>query len=164
MSQVLNVALVGFPNSGKTTLYNWLTGSKYKTVNYPGSTVEYSIGRLVSHYRDKVKNEINFIDTPGIYSLHPQTADELITINVLKDKNLKTNLVLLAIDITQISRQLHLVKQLKDSRTPFKIVFTMTDILAQNKQKIDIDRLKEILQVDIMSFEGISLKDRHRST
>lgn len=155
MSEVLNVALVGYPNSGKTTLYNWLTGSKYKTVNYPGSTVEYSVGRLVSQLSNKVQGEVNFIDTPGIYSLHPQTADEQVTVNVLKNVQLKVNLVLLVIDITQISRQLHLVKQLKDSGTPFKIVFTMTDILAKTKQKLDVDKLKDIFKVDIINFEGV---------
>ncbi len=155
MSEILNVALVGYPNSGKTTLYNWLTGSKYKTVNYPGSTVEYSVGRLISNLTQKNQGEINFIDTPGIYSLHPQSADEQVTVKVLQDSNLKVHLVLLVIDITQISRQLHLVKQLKDSGTPFKIVFTMMDILAKNKQKVDLDKMKDILKVDIISFEGV---------
>jgi ferrous iron transport protein B len=155
MSEVLNVVLVGYPNSGKTTLYNWLTGSKYKTVNYPGSTVEYSFGRLISNLAEGTRKQINFIDTPGLYSLNAQTTDEKVTVDVLKDKKINAHLVLLVIDVTQLSRQLHLVKQLKDSQTPFKIVFTMTDILAQNKQKVDLQRLKEILEVDIINFEGI---------
>jgi ferrous iron transport protein B len=151
----LNVALVGYPNSGKTTLYNWLTGSKYKTVNYPGSTVEYSVGRLLPHLSKQDQYEVHLIDTPGIYSLSPQTADEQVTISVLKNKKLNVHLVLLVIDITQLSRQMHLVKQLKSSGTPFKIVFTMTDILAHGKHKIDLDKIKDIFKVDLVSFEGV---------
>jgi ferrous iron transport protein B len=62
------VALVGSPNSGKTTLFNWLTGSKFKTVNYPGATVEYSLGSSHERYGQK----ISIMDTPGTYSLVPR--------------------------------------------------------------------------------------------
>ena len=155
MPEILNVALVGYPNSGKTTLYNWLTGSKYKTVNYPGSTVEYSKGRVIPNLAKTDQVEINFIDTPGVYSLHPQSADEQVTINVLKNAKLKVNVVLLVLDITQISRQLHLVKQLKDSGMPFKIVLTMTDIMIKNKQPMDLQKLQDVLKVDAVGFEGI---------
>ena len=65
-----NVLLVGSPNSGKTTLYNWLTGSKFKTVNYPGATVEYSLGALQSELATKADMKpIGIVDTPGVYCL-----------------------------------------------------------------------------------------------
>src|SRR5215813_12484262 len=73
------VALVGSPNSGKTTLFNWLTGSRFKTVNYPGSTVDCYQGMTLPNYGDRLA----IVDTPGVYSLHPQAADEEVTFEVL---------------------------------------------------------------------------------
>jgi hypothetical protein len=75
------IALVGAPNSGKTTLYNWLTESKFKTVNYPGATVEYSIGNLASRYG----MPFPVMDTPGTYSLFPKSTDEEVTYKALYD-------------------------------------------------------------------------------
>lgn len=154
----LNIALVGFPNSGKTTLYNWLTGSKFKTVNYPGSTVEYSTGRLIPHYASKTVNEINLVDTPGIYSFEPQSADEEVTLNVLKNKTRTQqdiNLVLLVVDGTQLSRQLFLIKQLVDAQVPFKIVLTMSDLVRKNHSAINVNQLKSALGVDVVLFDGL---------
>ena len=68
------IALVGAPNSGKTTLYNWLTNSHFKTVNYPGATVEYSIGAVASQWNF----QSTVVDTPGVYSLQPKSLDESI--------------------------------------------------------------------------------------
>ncbi|MEK6627727.1 MAG: FeoB small GTPase domain-containing protein, partial [Bdellovibrionota bacterium] len=65
-------ALIGSPNSGKTTLYNWLTGSKSKTVNYPGSTVEYNMGWIRGPLQDRIQGDkVTVVDTPGVYSLVP---------------------------------------------------------------------------------------------
>ena len=76
-------ALVGAPNSGKTTLYNWLTNSKFKTVNYPGATVEYSVGHLAPQWGTGSLQFAQMVDTPGVYSLHPKSADEIVTLKVL---------------------------------------------------------------------------------
>jgi ferrous iron transport protein B len=155
-SQKLNVALVGFPNSGKTTLYNWLTGSKYRTVNYPGSTVEYSVGSLIHHFQDKVKNEVHFIDTPGIYSFKPQSLDEEITVKLLKNtSHHDIHFVLLVIDGTQLDRQIHLVKSLVDQKIPFKIVLTMQDLLEKNKSTYDLKFLTHLFNTDVLAFDGI---------
>ena len=101
-------ALVGSPNSGKTTLYNWLTGSKSKTVNYPGSTVEYNVGVLRTQLSDQFNGaDLRFVDTPGIYSLQPKSEDEQITYNVLFNTNKrieKVNGVIVVLDATQLSR------------------------------------------------------------
>ena len=74
---VKTVLLVGAPNSGKTTLFNQLTGQSLKIVNYPGSTVDVSVGKWV------IDDQLLFLDTPGIYSLHATSDDERITLNTL---------------------------------------------------------------------------------
>src|SRR6476469_7289991 len=74
------IALVGAPNSGKTTLYNWLTGANAKAVNYPGSTNEYRKGELAHHWKQQ---KAFVLDTPGTYSLHAKSEDELVTQKIL---------------------------------------------------------------------------------
>nr|HMT12764.1 FeoB small GTPase domain-containing protein [Ignavibacteria bacterium] len=112
------IALIGMPNSGKTTLFNSLTGSNFKTSNYPGATVEYSIGRLI--------NKFNFgsyvMDSPGIISLNPSSPDEDVTIDGLFNhpKFGLPDVVIVSCDCTQLSRQLFLVKQVID--TGFKTI------------------------------------------
>ena len=154
----LNVALVGFPNSGKTTLYNWLTGSKFKTVNYPGSTVEYSSGTLISKFAASAHHEIQLVDTPGIYSFDPQSADEEVTLNVILNRStehsLNINLVLIVIDATQLGRQLFLVQKLIKAKIPFKVVLTMADLLLKNKINFNLKKLKEHLETDVLLFDG----------
>ena len=110
-------ALVGSPNSGKTTLYNWLTGSKSKTVNYPGATIEYSLGYLRKPFSSG--RQIGIVDTPGIYSFSPQSEDETVTFKTLFEPSTqqnnhfgKINAILYVIDATQLSRHLVLLKQL----------------------------------------------------
>lgn len=155
---LLNVALVGFPNSGKTTLYNWLTGSKFRTVNYPGSTVEYSMGSLVNQLGEDLKHQIQFVDTPGIYSFKPQSQDEEVTLSVLNNKTKTSHpihLVLLIIDGTQLDRQIHLIKPLVDSKVNFKIVLTMSDLLNKNNIQHDLELLKNIFGTDVILFDGV---------
>lgn len=165
MSEVLNLSLVGFPNSGKTTLYNWLTGSKFKTVNYPGSTTEFSLGELnpaLNQFLSEPK-KINVIDTPGVYSFHPKSADEDVTYRIIKSTNqIKTDLVLLVIDSLQLERQLLLAKALLEAKVPFMIVLTMTDLLEKNSRIIHNNKLGEILgnfinapPIKVLSFEGL---------
>ena len=100
MDQEKTFVLIGAPNSGKTTFYNWLTGSNFKTVNYPGSTVEYSIGKVNNGLAGNLSKElssahISFIDTPGTYSLIPKGPDEEVTNSVLFDAEIKNKKVLL---------------------------------------------------------------------
>src|SRR5688572_1834823 len=107
------IALIGMPNSGKTTLFNTLTGSNFKTSNYPGATVEYSTGRLIEKY-----NFSSFVlDSPGIISLNPSSPDEEVTIDGLFNhpKFGLPDVIIVTCDTTQLSRQLFLVKQLIDS-------------------------------------------------
>jgi len=104
------ITLVGPPNSGKTTLFNHLSGKNFKTVNYPGSTVEYSTSTIQSKYG--IAAEI--LDSPGIISLNPNSPDEAVSINSLYDHPVfgSPHLLITTVDASQISRHLLLSKQL----------------------------------------------------
>ncbi len=152
-------ALVGSPNSGKTTLYNWLTGSKSKTVNYPGATVEYSIGGLRTALVEKAEGySADIIDTPGIYSLNPQSEDEVVTYKTLFEPNRigrKIDGVLVLADVTQLNRHLVLVEQLKQTGYPILLVLTMTDLLEKHKGLLNVEALKLKFQIEVVAFEGL---------
>ena len=146
------VALVGAPNSGKTTLYNWLTGSKFKTVNYPGATVEYSIGDLASRYGDSFL----VMDTPGTYSLFPKSADEEVTYKALYDHpDFQVDKVILVVDGTQMSRHLLLAQQLKEAKFNLVIAVTMSDLLSKNKIQLNTNLLSEYFQCPVVITDGI---------
>lgn len=143
--------LVGQPNSGKTTLYNWLTGSQYKTVNYPGSTIEYSIGPI----NPKLGSDKTFVDTPGTYSLIARSPDEVVTAKVLyENEETKNAHCLLVIDGLQIDRQLTLAVQMKEAGFKFSVVFTMLDLLKAQNKEINFEKLSKLLDVSIFLFNG----------
>jgi ferrous iron transport protein B len=142
-------ALVGPPNAGKTTLYNWMTGSKFSTVNYPGSTVEYSRGSTLEIYG----SVLGAIDTPGIYSLSPKSPEEAVTVNALFG-DLAPQVVAAVVDATQLSRHLFLVKQLQDSGFRVVIALTMMDLMKKKNQTIDIEKLSKLLGVPIVPIDG----------
>ncbi len=137
------ITLVGPPNSGKTTLFNYLSGQNYKTVNYPGATVEYSVSKLLNKFNLNAK----ILDSPGIISLIPSSPDEKVSINALfKHPELGTpDIVIVTIDASQLSRHLLLAKQMIQSEFNVVIALTMCDIL--NRKGFDID-LQEIGNVD----------------
>lgn len=148
------IALVGAPNSGKTTLYNWLTGSRFKTVNYPGATVEFSLGKLAPHLGD---DSVQVMDTPGTYSLHPKSADEWVTLRALYEnpKLEKVDGVIVVVDGTQMPRHLQLVMQLKETGFPLIVVVTMADLLRREGIEIDMEYLRKILGCPVLSFDGL---------
>ena len=146
------ITVIGPPNSGKTTLFNSLTGNRYKTVNYPGATVEYYLGKLQPKYEFKA----NVLDSPGIVSLVPHSPDEEVSINYLYNHpELGTpDLIIITVDASQLSRHLLLAYQLKQSGFKILIALTMVDML--NKKKLDIDELKlsRILNCDVIKIDG----------
>jgi ferrous iron transport protein B len=152
-------ALVGSPNSGKTTLYNWLTGARSKTVNYPGATVEYSVGSLRQALSEKAQGyQPRIIDTPGIYSFNPQSEDEVVTYNTLFDATalkLKIEGVLIVADATQLNRHLVLVEQLKQTGYPLLLIVTMSDVVEKQKALFDLETIQNKLGVDVVAFDGI---------
>lgn len=148
------VALVGSPNAGKTTLYNWITSSKYKVVNYPGSTIEYAVGAS----RSSLSPKFYSIDTPGIYSLSPRGEDEEITRRVLLHKHREGAVthVLVVVDGTQLQRHLTLVKQLQEVHLPIILVITMADLLHKSGVEINIPALEKELGISAIVFDGIT--------
>ncbi|WP_413293790.1 ferrous iron transporter B [Bdellovibrio sp. HCB185ZH] len=147
------IALVGAPNSGKTTLYNWLTGSRFKTVNYPGATVEYSLGKLAPH----LGQGILAMDTPGTYSLHPKSADEVVTIKSIYENPEfgEATGIVVVLDGTQLSRHLQLALQVKETGFPMIVVITMADLLRKEGIEIDMDYLRKELDCPVIPFDGL---------
>lgn len=151
-------AVVGAPNAGKTTVYNWITGSSYKSVNYPGSTVEFAIGETLPQYGDI----LSVVDTPGIYSLNAQSPEERVTITTLyKNSHDKKDFaegspqtILAVVDGTQLSRHLFLVKQLLESQFQIVVAVTMNDILRKKNLKVNAAKLSEHLGVPVVLVDG----------
>ena len=148
----INVALAGNPNSGKTTMYNVLTGSAQYVGNWPGVTVEKKEGK----YR-KDKN-VNIIDLPGIYSLSPYTLEEVVSRNYLLNE--KPDVLLNMVDASNIERNLYLTTQLLELGIPVVIALNMMDVVRKRGDKIDVEKLKkelgcEIVEVSALRQEGI---------
>jgi ferrous iron transport protein B len=143
--------LIGCPNSGKTTLFNWLTGLRHKTVNYPGSTVDYSEGRSL----EVDGHSIAVIDTPGTYSLLAQGDDEAVTIRVLQQLVSEGGYhILLIIDASRFAKHHTLFNQLQTLGLPFSVALTMVDILKSDGVAVDIERLQSQLGVAIFPVDG----------
>jgi ferrous iron transport protein B len=143
------VALVGSPNSGKTTLFNWLTGSKFKTVNYAGSTVDAHRGRTLPVYGEAMA----VLDTPGIYSLQPHGRDEEVTLETLVGSD-EVRAVILVIDGTQLNRQLYLVRQMQELGLPMVIAVTMMDIVKDSGRRLDLEKLSELTDAPVVQIDG----------
>lgn len=145
------VSLVGPPNSGKTTLFNYLSGKNYKTVNYPGATVEYSVSRLLERFGLNA----NVVDTPGIISLLPGSPDEAVSINSLySHPRLGTpDVIVVTVDSSQLSRHLLLVKQLLSCRFNVVIALTMLDILKRKDLGVDTGKLSELLNCPVIEVD-----------
>lgn len=152
------ITLVGSPNSGKTTLFNYLSGKKYKTVNYPGATIEYSVAKFLDRY--------NFngvlMDSPGIVSMIPNSPDEEVTIRNLFEhpKYGKPEVIVITVDVSQFSRHLLLVKQILECGFKVILALTMNDILLGKNHKINEEELSnrlkcKVVKIDARTGEGI---------
>ena len=148
------ITLVGPPNSGKTTLFNQLSGKNFKTVNYPGSTVEYSTCKIQS----KFGIQADVLDSPGIISLNPNSPDEEVSINSLYNHPElgAPNLLIATADASQISRHLLLAKQLIESGFNVIVAITMNDILAKRGYEVDENKLAEQLGCGVVKVDGRS--------
>lgn len=146
------ITLVGPPNSGKTTLFNYLSGKNYKTVNYPGSTIEYN----ASSIQNKFGVNANLLDSPGIVSLVPNSPDEQVTVDSLYLHPVfgKPNLIIATIDASQLSRHLLLVKQLIKSNFRVIIAVTMHDILEKKGFRILKNQFSELIKCPVVIING----------
>ena len=150
----IKIALAGNPNSGKTTLFNALTGSNQFVGNWPGVTVEKKEGKLKGH-KDTV-----LMDLPGIYSLSPYTLEEVVARNYLINE--KPDAIINIIDGTNLERNLYLSTQIMELGIPVIMAVNMMDVVEKNGDKIHIKNLEEKLGcevVEISALKGNGIKD-----
>jgi len=150
----IKIALAGNPNSGKTTLFNALTGSNQFVGNWPGVTVEKKEGRL------KKQKDVVVVDLPGIYSLSPYTLEEVVARNYLIGE--KPDVILNIIDGTNLERNLYLTTQLMETGIPVVVAVNMMDAVAKSGDEINISALSELLGcrvVEISALKGTGVDE-----
>lgn len=150
----IKIALAGNPNSGKTTLFNALTGSNQFVGNWPGVTVEKKEGKLKNH------KDVVITDLPGIYSLSPYTLEEVVARDYLINE--RPDAILNIVDGTNLERNLYLSTQLAELGIPTVIAVNMMDIVKKSGDKIYIDRLSEVLGcpvVEISALKGTGIAE-----
>lgn len=150
----IKVALAGNPNTGKTTLFNALTGSTQHVGNWPGVTVEKKDGKL------KLDKSVTVEDLPGIYSLSPYTSEEVVSRNYIVNE--KPDVILNIVDATNLERNLYLTTQLTEVGIPVVIALNMMDIIKKNGDHIDTKKLGEMLGckiVEISALKGDGIED-----
>ena len=143
----IRIALAGNPNSGKTTLFNALTGSNQFVGNWPGVTVEKKEGKLKKH------DDVTITDLPGIYSLSPYTLEEVVARNYLINE--RPDAILNIIDGTNLERNLYLTTQLTELGIPVVIAVNMMDIVRKNGDQINIGELSRHLGCKVMEISAL---------
>ena len=148
----LRIALAGNPNSGKTTLFNTLTGSNQFVGNWPGVTVEKKEGKLKKH------DDVTITDLPGIYSLSPYTLEEVVARNYLIGE--RPDAILNIIDGTNLERNLYLTTQLTELGIPVVVAVNMMDVVRKNGDKINIEELSrqlgcKVVEISALKGEGV---------
>ena len=145
----LRIALLGAPNCGKTSLFNALTGGRAKVANYPGVTVEYAKGRMVTE-KGRV---IEFLDLPGVYGDCGHSADERVTIDAVNGRlkgEKRPDAIMVVMDATHIRTHLHNVLQAKNYGLPMVVVLNMMDMAARDGVEIDVAGLEQALGVPVI--------------
>lgn len=148
----LKIALAGNPNSGKTTLFNALTGSNQYVGNWPGVTVEKKEGKL------KKQKDVILTDLPGVYSLSPYTLEEVVARNYLLDE--QPDAILNIVDGTNIERNLYLTTQLMELGIPVVIAINMMDVVRKRGDKVDIEMLGQkmgckVVEISALKGDGV---------
>lgn len=149
------IAIVGNPNSGKTTLFNLLTGLKQKVANYPGVTVERKIGECYSQHGKKLR----LIDLPGAYSLNARSPDEAVLRDVLlgrREDTPRPDRVVCVVDSANLERNLYLASQVLELGLPTILVLNMMDVAVQREWRIDAAKLSELLGVVVVQTQAVT--------
>ena len=141
-------ALAGNPNSGKTTLFNSLTGSTAHVGNWPGVTVDKKEGVY-----KKCPEPISIVDLPGIYSLSPYTSEEVISRNFILDE--KPDCVINIVDVTNLERNLYLTTQLLEIDVPVVVALNMMDELERMGDTLDVQKLEEKIGVPVVAISAL---------
>jgi ferrous iron transport protein B len=146
------IALVGNPNSGKSSLFNILTGLRQTVSNFPGVTVDKKLGYVnLSDGR-----QVKVVDLPGLYSMHPNSSDEKVVVNILAniDDQNYPDLVVYVADASNLERHLLLATQIIDLQIPMIFALNMIDIIEERKQKLDIQSLEGYLNIPTVSISS----------
>ena len=152
----MRIALAGNPNSGKTTMYNRLTGRNEKVGNWAGVTIDSKEHALKKMYSDQ---DIIMVDLPGAYSMSPYTSEESITSSYVKNE--KVDVIINIVDGTNLSRSLFFTTQLLELNIPLVVALNKSDINKKNETRIDVDKLESLLKckvVETSSTSGDGLK------
>jgi ferrous iron transport protein B len=149
LKKIKNIALVGNPNCGKSSLFNALTGLNQRVGNFPGVTVDKKTGRTSL----STGEVLNMVDLPGTYSLYPKSDDEVVTFDVLfdDDEAVKIDLVIVVVDASNLKRNLLFCSQIMDIKKPMVVVLTMMDIARQKGIQIDVNGLSRELGITVLA-------------
>lgn len=153
-----SISLIGLPNSGKSSLFNWLTKTKQRVANFPGITVEKKVGTLTLDGKT-----LEVVDLPGIYTLDVSTLDEKVTRDYIFQKQVDKldSTIVFVVDATNLKRSLYLAKQLQEIGRDFIVALNMYDISNKRGQKLDIKNLSDhlggapVLPIVATSGEGV---------
>ncbi|KXX70075.1 ferrous iron transport protein B [Flammeovirga sp. SJP92] len=148
----LQIALLGNPNVGKSSVFNQLTGLRQKVGNFPGVTVDKKVGSTTL----RKGQDATVIDFPGTYSLYPTSSDEKVVLNTFANPNSKDypNVIIYIADITNLERHLLLLTQVQELNIPVVLGLNMSDIAVKKGQQTDVDQLSKKLNVPVISING----------
>ena len=149
----IRIALAGNPNSGKTTLFNAITGSNQFVGNWPGVTVEKKEGKLKKH------NDVIITDLPGIYSLSPYTLEEVVARNYLIGE--RPDAILNIVDGTNLERNLYLTTQLVELGIPVVMAINMIDLVKKAGDKINLQELSREMGCPVIEISASTCRSCH---
>ena len=150
--RVVTVALLGNPNTGKSTLFSALCGVRQRVANYPGVTVEKKIGRT-----EIAGHTLDIIDLPGTYSLAPKSPDEMVAVDVLLGRRsdvARPDVVLVIVDASNLERNFYLLSQVLELGLPTVVALNMTDVVLAKGQKLDVSALRKRLHVPLVEVQA----------
>ena len=150
--RVVTVALLGNPNTGKSTLFSALCGVRQRVANYPGVTVEKKVGRT-----EIAGHTLDIIDLPGTYSLAPKSPDEMVAVDVLLGRRSdvpRPDVVLVIVDASNLERNFYLLSQMLELGLPTVVALNMTDVAAAKGQKLDLPALRKRLHVPLVEVQA----------
>ena len=147
----MKILLMGHPNVGKSAVFNRLTGANITESNYPGTTVDYTVG-----YTFIDEKEYEIIDVPGTFSTEPKDEAEQVALDILTNNPDAT--VISVLDATKIERGLYLAMEIMEKGFPLVIALNMWDDAESHNIKIDVEQLEEVLQVPVVPTVAISGK------